>query len=232
MLKRRRSLSLNGSSISADQRGVSLVEFAFVAPILILLLLGMIDIAPALSAKFKTSHAAESLGDVASSYTQLQPSDMANVYASAIQVLAPLPGSPLIVRISNIYSDGKGNAKVYWSCGQSTLPALIANSVVTSTPTGDPVGSFVLTTNSGPSANGTNTSFIMVESRYTYTSVAHYVITAPIVMTSTSYLQPRNATYIGFPWDGNSSDAPTAPASTTKTSVVTLSNGAICNYAT
>ncbi len=53
-----------------------------------------------------------------------------------------------------------------------------------------------------------------------------------MLRTNTTYLQPRNASYIGFPWDGNSSDAPTAPASTTKTGSLTLSNGATCNYAT
>lgn len=219
-------------SLLADRRGASLIEFAISAPVLILLMLGMIDTVPALVAKFKTRHAAESLGDVASSYTQLQASDMANVYASAIQVLAPLPSAPLIVRISNIYGDGNGHAKVYWSCGQTGLAPLVANSTVTSTPTGDPVGNFVLTTNNNASANGTNTSFIMVESQYSYTSTAHYIITTPMLMTNTTYLQPRNASYIGFPWDGNSSDAPTAPASTTKTGSLTLSNGATCNYAT
>ena len=220
------------SMLGTDQRGVSLLEFALIAPMLILLLLGMIDITPALVAKTTSRHAAESLGDNASSYSQLQTGDMANIYASAGQVLSPLPATPLTVRISNIYSDGNGNAKVYWSCGQGTLTALVANSTVTTTPTGDSIDNFVLRSNNGPTANGTNTSFLMIESTYTYTSIAHYFITAPMTFSNTTYLQPRVTSYVGFPWNGNANSSPTVPASTTKTASVTLSNGAVCNYAT
>jgi hypothetical protein len=53
-----------------------------------------------------------------------------------------------------------------------------------------------------------------------------------MTMADTAYLLPRQSSYIGFPWDGNPADSPTAPTSTTQVKSVTLSNGAVCSYAT
>jgi Flp pilus assembly protein TadG len=218
--------------LTGDRRGVSLVEFAIAAPVLLLTLLGTLDVAPALVAKFKVNRGAESAGDIVAASAQMQASDMAAVYAAAGQIMAPLPSGALTMRITNIYSDGNQHAKVYWSCGQGSLPALTPNSIVTTTPTGSPLGWFIWVYNGGATYNGTNTSFVQVESSYTYTPVTKFILTSSLVMTNTSYLMPRISTYVGFPWDGNSADAPTVPTSTTTTGQVTLSNGAICKYAT
>ena len=71
----------------------------------------------------------------------------------------------------------------------------------------------------------------MSEIQYSYTPVTGYVVTGPIVMRDTSYLLPRSSSYVGFPWDGVSTDAPPTPTATTTNVSVTLSNGATCNYA-
>jgi Flp pilus assembly protein TadG len=217
-----------------DRRGVSAVEFALVAPVLIVLLLGMCDVAPAVMARYQVDHMTESFGDLTAEYSQMQTSDMVNVFSAASDVLAPFSSTTLAVRLTNIYSDGNGHAYVYWSCGEGALPPYAAKSAVTSTPTGSPVGWFLWiynTSANGYTLNGTNTSYVMAESQYVYTTPAQYVIKSPITLTNTAYLLPRQSSYVGFPWDGISGDSPTAPASTTKTTSVTLSNGATCNYA-
>jgi hypothetical protein len=50
-------------------------------------------------------------------------------------------------------------------------------------------------------------------------------------MRTIFYLLPRSSSYIGFPWDGVSTDAPPVPAATTTNAWMTLSNGATCSYA-
>jgi Flp pilus assembly protein TadG len=218
-----------------DERGLAGVEFALVLPFLLLLCLGMCDLAPALMAQLHAGQATESTGDLTGEYTEMQTSDMVNVFAAAGDVMQPYSSATLTVRITNVYSDGNGGAYVYWSCGQGALPALTAKSAVTVTPTGAPVVNLLWpynTTYNGTTLNGTNTSFIMVETKYAYTAPVQFVLTKAISMSNTAYLMPRSSSYVGFPWDGVSADAPTAPASTTKTASVTLSNGAICNYAT
>ncbi len=217
-----------------DRRGVSAVEFAVVAPMLVIMLLGVSDVAPALIARNRVNHMTESFGDLAAEYSEMQTSDMVNVFSAASDVLAPLSSTTLALRITNVYSDGNGNAYVYWSCGEGALPPYTAKSVVTSTPTGSPVGWFVWVyngTGGGYTRNGTNTSYVMAESQYIYTAPAQFVIKSPMTMTNTAYLLPRQSSYVGFPWDGVSTDSPTVPTSTTHTTSVTLSNGVVCNYA-
>jgi Flp pilus assembly protein TadG len=217
--------------IARNQRGVALIEFAIAVPVLALLLLGMIDVVPALMAKFKVNQGSESAGDIATSVTQLQTSDMVNVYTAASRILAPLDATTLTLRITHVYSDGNGNVKVYWSCGQGVLPALTAQSSVTTTPTGQDPGSLVVKTDINGVLVGSNTGYVMVESQYTYTAIAKFFIRNPLLMTNTAYLQPRVSNYVGFPWNGNSQSSPPAPKSTTTAQSVTLSNGAICSYA-
>jgi hypothetical protein len=179
-------------------------------------------------AGFNFHHAVESVGDIATEYTQMQTSDMANVFASGPEVIAPFSSSTLALRITEIYSNGASVNRVYWSCGQGSLSPYTANSVVTSTPTGAPIQYFLPNND----AMSVNTAFIMVEGTYTFTPITQFVITQPQAMSTTAYLMPRTSSYVGFPWDGVSTDAPTVPNSTTKTATVTLSNGAVCNYAT
>jgi Flp pilus assembly protein TadG len=214
-----------------DSRGTALLEFAFAIPVLALLLLGMIDMVPAMMAKFKINKGSESAGDIATSSTQLQTSDIVNLYTAAGRIMAPLAPNTLVMRITHIYSDGAGHVKVYWSCGQGALPALTAQSAVTTTPTGQDPGAFVVKTDIGGVLVGSNTGYVMVESRYTYTATAKFFLQNPVVMTNTTYLQPRVSNYVGFPWSGNSQNSPPAPKSTTTAQSVTLSNGVICSYA-
>ena len=163
----------------------------------------------------------------------MQSSDMAGLYTAAADVLAPFSSAALTLRITSIYSDGNGHAYVHWSCGQGSLAPYAAKSLVTSTPTGTPLGDFIWVYNSfggGYTRNGTNSTFIMTESQFVYTPPAQFVIRAPLTISHTSYLLPRQSSYVGFPWDGVSTDTPIAPVSATSSGSTTLSNGATCNY--
>jgi Flp pilus assembly protein TadG len=219
---------------SHDQGGVSATEFAIFAPVLLALLLGLSDLTPTIMARFQLNHATEATGDLVTEYSLLQTSDVLNVYAAASDMLAPFPSTTLVLRITNVYSDGNGHAYVYWSCGQGALPPWTARSAVTTTPTGATVNNFVLLSKGQGGAymyNGTNTSYVMAESQYVYTPPAQFVFSSPITFTNTAYLLPREASYVGFPWDGVATDSPPVPTSTSKSASVTLTNGVVCNYA-
>jgi Flp pilus assembly protein TadG len=218
----------------ADDSGVSAVEFALVAPFLITLLLGIGDVVPSILASFQNSHATQEVGDVVSQFSQMQASDMVDAYSAATDVQGNLAGTVVNVRLTNVYSDGNGHAYVYWSCGQGALPAYTAKSAITSTPTGSPVAWFLWTYNTtanGYTLNGTNTSYVMAETSAIYTSPFQFIIKNPLTMTNTAYVLPRQSSYVGFPWDGNSNDSPAVPNATTQVASITLSNGVICSYA-
>ncbi len=217
----------------SDEHGVAGIEFALCASALLLLLLGLADVVPSWLAYTHVGTAAATAGDLTGRFSQMQTTDMANVYTAAADVMQPFSATAQSMRITNVFSDGNGNAKVYWSCASGTMQPNTALSAVTSTPTGVRLNSFLFVDDVyvGVWLNGTNTSYIVTEVNYTYTPITGFVLKLPFTFNSVSYYLPRTSAYVGFPWDGNSDDSPTVPTSGVQSASVTLSNGAKCNYA-
>ena len=188
-----------------DRTGSALIEFALIAPILVALILGMYDLGPALLVRFKVASATQAVADLTTQTPTIQMSDIVNVFAAGGDVLAPFSSSNLVLRVTNIASNGLGGtlagAFVYWSCGQGTLAPLTASTFVQTTPTGTPLTDLLSLTPSMSGTyvvNGINTSYIMVESQYTFTPPAGFVIRSPQTMSNTAYALPRVSTYVGF----------------------------------
>ena len=233
-MTRERLRRLARRTTGGDDKGTAMVEFALIAPLLLVLLLGVSDVTLTTLAKFKSSTATQAAVDLATQSINLRPTDMTNIMAGAANTMAPFSTATLVLRITSVASNGTGTAFVYWSCGQGALPPYAAKSTVTTVPTGSTIDNFInrYTYFDGTyNYNGKNTSFIEVESLYVYTPPAQFVIRTPQTMASTFYTLPRQSAYIGFPWDGTPANPPTAPASTTKTGSTTLANGTLCNYA-
>jgi Flp pilus assembly protein TadG len=184
-----------------DVRGVSAIEFAFIAPLLILLYCGMAGLSSVMMAARKTSHAISTLGDLV---TQAPPGSVAstisgaipNEITGAIDMMAPFPttgGTTLQVRVTSVSVRTDSSIKVDWSCagtGQSdsTLTPLTLNAtVVSSTGAGANLNGVsasqnaeiyaLLTTN----INGTITptvgaSIIVSQGSYQYQTLANYVV--------------------------------------------------------
>lgn len=199
--------------------GSALIEFALLAPILITLLLSVADVAPTLMMRFKFGTATQAVADLATQSSTMTTGDVANDFAIGSDVMVPFSGATLVLRITNVASDGNGNAFVYWSCGQGVLPPPQARTAVTSIPAG--------LISLGKS--GLNTSYVMVESQYTYTAPAKFIFRNPQVTKMISYTLPRVSTYIG-PTTGDPSYVPPAPASTHYNYTTTV-NGVTCNVA-
>ncbi len=214
-------------------KGAAAVEFAIVVTVLVSLVLGVADLVPALLVKLKSNHATTAAADLTTQSQLLQASDIADIYAGASDVLAPFSSVLLISRITSVYSDGAGHAYVHWSCGQGVLPAYAARMAVTATPSGDSVDTVLnrnAVTYNGTTYSTINTTYIVVETRYTYTAPTQYVLKNAFTLTNVAYALPRLSSYVGFPWDGVAGDTTTAPASATHNASVTLTNGATCNY--
>jgi Flp pilus assembly protein TadG len=223
-----------GTGFRKDTRAVAAVEFALVVTVLLLMLLGICDVVPTWLVSTNVATAASTAADVAGEFSEMQTSDMVNVYSAAADVMSPFSATNQSLRITNVFSDGNGNAKVYWSCGNGNLAPYGALSTVTTTPTGSPVAAFVWLYNfnsGGYQLNGTNTGYVFAEVSYSYSAPAQFVLRNAINMSGVAYYTPRSSSYVAFPWDGISTDAPTVPTLATKSMSVQLSNGATCNYA-
>ena len=173
-----------------DRRGVSAVEFAFIAPLLILSYFGVAELCGALLAQRKAGHVASEIGDLVAQTGPSQTlamSDFTNFWSVGGAVMYPLSPTPLKIRLTSINADSTGKVfKVGWSedngAGLTKYP--VGTDLTSSVPAG------VI------QANG---SIIKAETVYTYTSPVAIVVKTAIPFSSTFYLSPRQTTVIPCP---------------------------------
>ena len=116
-----------GGALS-DRGGAAAVEFALVAPLLILLYFGLAELSSAIIAARHTNQASASLGDLVGQCANLNDSDSANILSAATDILAPLPLATLKLRVSSVVQTTTDPTKTYvqWSqtpAGQTGLNA-------------------------------------------------------------------------------------------------------------
>ncbi len=222
----------------SDRRGVSAVEFALVAPVLIVIFMGLADLTTATLAQLHVNRAAEGAADVVASEQNLTAAtDMPNMLSAATYFMTPYASAPLSVRITDIYYDGtsKTYGRLYWSCALNG-----SSSTTTYTPYAyNTQFQYVPGMTQQQSTNITNvlwtnnskssgTSVIVVETSYSFSSPSSFIIQGVHVMTSSYATIPRVANYVGFPYVAGATLNP--PTSTTTGNTMTLSDGATCTY--
>jgi Flp pilus assembly protein TadG len=118
-----------------DRRGVSAVEFALVAPLLILIFLGINELCKAMMVQRKVSHAASAIGDLVAQAPTMDKDQIDQIFAAGTATVVPFDSSLLNLRLTSITVDENNVAKVDWSRGkgmsalskpESNFPAGIA----------------------------------------------------------------------------------------------------------
>lgn len=165
-------------TIKGDQDGVSAVEFALVAPVLVLLYFGGIELSLLMQADRRITTVTSTIGDLASRATVLDNNDIGNIFAASNQLLLPLNSAEAQMRLTNLISAADGKITVDWSddCNSTTLSALSPGATV-SIPAG------ILPPSS---------SIIMAELEYSYTSTLNYLPAANgQTLKDRFFLRPR-----------------------------------------
>lgn len=98
-----------------DSRGVSAVEFAFIAPVLVLFYCGMAELTETMIAQRRLSHIASSIGDIVARDTQLTDARRTDVFQVGSVLMAPFATSGLRMCIVSISSNSSGADTVDWS---------------------------------------------------------------------------------------------------------------------
>lgn len=99
-----------------DRRGVSAIEFALIAPLLITFYLGMAETTQAMMAKRKASHVASAVGDLIAQDQSVTNAEMTDTWTIGAALLSPFPTSgKLKMRITSVTANASGVAKVDWS---------------------------------------------------------------------------------------------------------------------
>ena len=159
-------------SFKRDARGVSAVEFALLAPMMIGLYLGGVEISEGIAVDRKVTLAAGAVANLAAQTATLSTSDMTNVLDATSTIMAPYSPGPLKITVSCISIDANKVSTVKWS--------VTRNGTVKS-------GSITL-----PSAlQVANTQLLFGEVSYTYTPTVGRVIKDSVVLSDTMYMAPR-----------------------------------------
>ncbi|NBB65220.1 pilus assembly protein [Pseudomonas sp. ODNR1LW] len=101
--------------LSNDERGVSAVEFALIAPVMILFYAGMVDLCQAYMALKRTNHVAAATADLASQSTVLTAAEVDGVFQAGPSLMAPFDAGSLEQRISSVTRVSSTKYQVDWS---------------------------------------------------------------------------------------------------------------------
>lgn len=159
-----------------DRRGVSAVEFALIAPVLIIFYFGMAEMTQAMLAQRRLSHLAASIGDIVARDQQLTDARVADLFSVGNVLMSPFPTSTLRLCLVSIVSDANGKDVVAWSDPSNAPVDCPARNDVLDIPV---------------SVLPAGKSVIMSKASYEYNSVFKFMIPQALTFRRTYYLKPR-----------------------------------------
>lgn len=155
-----------------DQSGISAVEFALLAPIMIALYFGMVEVCQAYMAQKRMSHVTSMVADLTAQAQSVTRNDLTDIFNIGNQIMEPFSPSPLQTRVSSVTRDNTGVVRVDWSFGRGMSPR-----------TG------TVTVPAGLINNGE--SLILSEAIYDYQSPVDRYLPGITKLQRTYYLRPR-----------------------------------------
>jgi len=179
-----------------NEQGISAVEFALIAPLLIILYLGAIEVSLLMEVDRRVTQTSASLGDLTARLSTVTDSDMAEMFAAAKVLMEPYDASTAQMRITSIVDNGDGIPKVAWSDAYN-MSAYTKGTTLTM-PTG-------IMPDSG--------SIVMAEVSYEYVSNFGYVVSTSKNISDKFYLRPRRVSEIARITSSSGSSNPFGPVS-------------------
>lgn len=164
------------SWFTRDVRGMAAVEFAIILPMMLTIFFGTIEVSNGVTVDRKVTLAARTLSDLISQGTTATDTDVSNAFKMGAAIMTPYAATPLKQRVTAIWIDDTGIAKVVWSAGSNMAPLGAGETV--SVPA-------ELVANS--------TELIMSEISYTYTPAVGFVMTSGVTLSDSTYTRPRQS---------------------------------------
>jgi Flp pilus assembly protein TadG len=158
------------------RRAVAAIEFAFIAPILLLIYCGVIELTQFLIVTRKVLAACQTTADLITQEVTITNSQLNDIVRAANLILEPYPAATLTKNFASVrYNALSGAAELEW---QELIGV-------------NPGGSSVLpgTVGLGLPGEGVVVSTIT----YTYTPIFSTIITGPVTLTEVAYSRPRKS---------------------------------------
>jgi Flp pilus assembly protein TadG len=158
--------------IARDKHGVSAVEFALLAPMMIGLYLGCAEISDGIGADRKVSLISAALANLSAEVTTISTTDMGNILDASSAIISPYSANNLTMTVSCISVSATKVATVKWSVtrggtalsGTVTIPSALAVA---------------------------NTQLLYAQVSYAYTPTVGYTITGTLTLSDHMYMSPR-----------------------------------------
>lgn len=166
-------------AFGGDRRGVSAVEFALIAPFMVTLYLGGVQLSLALTADRKLTSTANAVGDLVAQDDYVTDGEMADIFAAADAIMAPYRTDPLALRVSSVRMNDDGDVWVDWSEGEG-LPAR------------DPTNAPAIP--DGVLVEGE--SIVVVEAGYVFRTPYQIEGLEEFTLSDTVYLRPRRSLWV------------------------------------
>lgn len=175
--RNRAALRRLARGLARNTRGVALVEFAFVLPLMLAIYFGVVELGQGVMIDRKMADLTRALGDLTSQSrsTVISNDEMDNIFAAADTIMMPFTTVKPSMVVTSVVIDSARVAKVCWS-SQKNGTALSRGAVVALP----------------DDVRIAKTSVIMATANYQYEPAVGYVLTGKInIAGGPVYMRPR-----------------------------------------
>ncbi|SFS38065.1 TadE/TadG family type IV pilus assembly protein [Brevundimonas viscosa] len=158
-----------------DERGVSAVEFAMIAPVMIFFYFGLAEFCQGYMAQKRMGHASAMVADLVAQEESVTAATVDDIFDIGGLIMKPFPVAALKQRVSSVMRTD-GVARVVWSRGDGMTSRTVGSTV---------------TLPADLIADGE--SVVMSEATYDYDSPADYLMPAVTQFSHSYYLRPRTS---------------------------------------
>jgi Flp pilus assembly protein TadG len=187
-----RRMPLVAMRLARDPTGIAATEFAVIAPVMLVLFLGVVEMSNGIAAYRKISITAHTISDLTSQAASVTDTDLGNFFCASSAIMAPYvtptnpcPPSPSDVKqsIVELWVNSSLQARVQWGKNSDGTAAVAAGTVV-------PIPAQLQVA---------NTYIIYATATYTYVPVVGYVMnTAGVILSDSAYTRPRQSLCVQY----------------------------------
>lgn len=173
------------------QQGVAALEFALIAPVMVIMFLGMTEVTVGVNTDRKLALVSRTLADLTARATSMNSTDMGNIFSAAKIVMQPYSSAGLNMVVTSVLVTTSGTTvtgKVDWSCASG--PSAAARKTGTAYTV--------------PDSFKTAQSFVVVETNMTYTPMfGQQIVNGALTFNETTPWPARNPGPAGnIAWTG------------------------------
>ncbi len=104
-----------------DCRGLAAIEFAFIAPLMIVVYMGAVEVSQVLTLDRRITAIASATSDLVAQEQEIDTPLITDIFTAASSMIVPYPAAPVTIVVTSIQADpNNGNTTVAWSDALNT----------------------------------------------------------------------------------------------------------------